>query len=173
MLLFRTVSVSQRCLDATPIGLPSAAPAGGLAMACRSPKHRHVRKGSPCARLRRRSMKPGPSHQPPMPEGCVGTLNDGVDRPQVSPETMRLSRADVLAASAEAPNSPSSTRTSAPSRAHPLCSLASDDRSEPISDHDLGTVHHLINDVGDAHQSLRLTNRFTRQQTHLLKVARE
>src|SRR5262249_24799275 len=56
----------------------------------------------------------------------------------------------------------------------PLIIIAtSDHRSESLPDYDLGTIHHLINDVGDAHQLLRLTNRFTRQQTHLLKIARE
>jgi hypothetical protein len=43
-----------------------------------------------------------------------------------------------------------------------LASLADDDRSESRPDHGLGTIHHLVNDVGDAHESLGLTNRFTR-----------
>src|SRR5215813_219426 len=51
--------------------------------------------------------------------------------------------------------------------------IAGDHRSESPPNHDLGTIHHLINDVGDAHQSLGLPNRFTRQQAHLLKIARE
>src|SRR5262249_47756161 len=55
----------------------------------------------------------------------------------------------------------------------PLASLAGEHRSEAPPDHALGTIHHLIYDVGDAHQSLGLPNRFPRQQAHLLKIARE
>src|SRR5262245_9603045 len=49
----------------------------------------------------------------------------------------------------------------------------SDHQSESLPDYNLGTIHHFITDVGDAHESLSLANRFTRQQTHLLKITRE
>src|SRR5262249_31587223 len=48
-----------------------------------------------------------------------------------------------------------------------------DHRSESLPDHRFGTAHHLIDDVGGAHQALGLTDRFTGQQAHLFEVTRE
>src|SRR5262249_49876001 len=54
-----------------------------------------------------------------------------------------------------------------------LSSLLDDYRPEALPDHGLAAIHHLGDNVGDAHQLLGLPYRFTRQQTHLLEVAGE
>ena len=52
-------------------------------------------------------------------------------------------------------------------------SLVNDHRSESLPDHRFGTAYHLIDNVGGAHQSLGLTDRFTGQQAHLFEVTCE
>ena len=104
--------------------------------------------------VKRQSAKHHPHHhagfRPGHPERVVGSANDdaiprrAMDLINVRNEVATLQTSDLR------------LRSSVPLRCiggpqRRLSSLASDDRSESLPDHDLGTIHHLINDVGDAH----------------------